>query len=49
MKQKCSNTFSLVALVDVILVTTMLHTESTNRENTKPSENPCCVIHILIV
>ena len=29
MKQNCSNTFSLVALVDVILVTTMLYIEST--------------------
>ena len=29
MKQKCSNTFSLVALVNVILVTTVLYREST--------------------
>ena len=41
MKQTCSNTFSLVALVDVILVTTMLYIESTILEKTKPSENAC--------
>ena len=29
MKQKCSNAFSLVALVNVILVTTVLYIEST--------------------
>ena len=41
MKQKCSKTFSLVDLVDVILVTTVLYIESTDREKAKPSENAC--------
>ena len=37
MQQTCSNTFSLVALVDVILVTTVfVHHD---REKTKSSEN----------